>query len=153
MTQTAPQIGLVVIALFTLVKGLLLLLAGAGFLRLVDAEIDRVLSPLMDALHLNLHSRVLHALLLTIEALQRHAVLVMGFVSVSYASLLFVEGFGLWIEASWAAYLTVISTSILLPGEFHAVSREMSVMGMTVLAANVAIVIYLVRQLGMREMR
>lgn len=153
MTQPSSHSGLALIALFKLLKGLLLLLAGAGFLRLVDAEIDTFLSPLMDALHLGVHSRVIHALLLKVDALQQHSVLMMGLVSLSYAVLLFIEGFGLWIEASWAAYLTVISTSILLPGEFYAVTREMPMVGPAILVLNLVIVGYLVRQLGEQTLR
>ena len=32
-----------------------------------------------------------------------------------YAALLLAEGIGLWLELSWAAYLTVVSTSALVP--------------------------------------
>ena len=30
-----------------------------------------------------------------------------------------VEGVGLWLEFSWAAYLTVVSTSLLIPVEVY----------------------------------
>ena len=153
MTQTSPYSGLTVIALFKVVTGLIVLLAGAGFLRLADAGIDTFFSPLMDALHLGVHFRLLHALLLNVADLQHQAVPVMGLVSLSYAALLFVEGFGLWVESSWAAYLTVISMSIMLPGECHAVIRDLSVTGLSVLAVNVLIVGYLVRRLGGQTLR
>ncbi len=148
MRQNSPHSGLALIALYKLLKALLLLLAGAGFLRLADIEIDTFLSPLMEALQLSHHLRVIHALLLKVEVLQHQSVLMMGLVSLSYAALLFVEGFGLWMEVSWAAYMTVITTSLLLPGEFHAVTRDVSLTGLTVLVVNLIIVGYLVRQLG-----
>ena len=72
----------------------------------------------------------------------------MSLVSLGYAALLFAEGFGLWSETSWAAYLTVVSTCVLLPGEFHAVVREWSMAGLAVLAVNIVIVGYLVRRLA-----
>ena len=82
-----------------MLKGVLLLLAGAGFLRWVDPEIETALSPLLDTLHLSLHTRLLHAATLHVQALQPHSLLMMGLISLTYATLLFVEGFGLWIEA------------------------------------------------------
>lgn len=144
----SDQSSLAPIALFKLLKGLLLLLAGAGFFRWVDPEIDSSLAPVLDTLHLSTHTQLLHAFVLRVDALQRHSLFMMGLVTLGYAGLLFVEGFGLWIETSWAAYLTVICTSILLPGEFHAVFRELSVTGLAVLSVNVAIVAYLVRRLA-----
>jgi len=142
------QTSLAPIALFKLLKGLLVLLAGSGFLRWIDPEVDSGLSPVLDALHLNIHTRLLHALAITVDSLPRHSLLLMSLVSLGYAALLFVEGFGLWSETSWAAYLTVISTCILLPGEFHAVVGDWSMSGLGVLAVNIAIVGYLVRRLA-----
>jgi len=54
-------------------------------------------------------SRIMHALVLKVDALQPHTVLVAGFVSLGYAGLLLLEGFGLWLEHSWAAQLGVKS--------------------------------------------
>ncbi len=153
ITPVSHQSSLAPIALFKLLTGLLVLLAGAGFFRWVDPEIDTFLSPFLDALHLSTHTQLLHVLVLKVHVWQRHSLLMMGLISVGYAALLFIEGFGLWIETSWAAYLTVISTSVLLPSEFHAVVREISVTGLVVLAANVAIVGYLVRCLAEETLR
>lgn len=153
MIKSSSHSGLAVIALFKLLKGLVLLLVGAGLLRLVDTDIVTFLAPLMDVLHLNVHSRLLSALVAKVHALSPHSVLLMGYVSLLYAALLFTEGLGLWLEVAWAAYLTVISTSIFLPVEFYEVFRQVSVMHVAVLFINLAIVGYLVAQLGMRSMR
>lgn len=141
------------IALFKLLKGLLVLLAGSGFLRWIDPGIDSGLSPVLDALHLNIHTRLLHALAITVDSLPRHSLFLMSLVNLGYAALLFVEGVGLWSETSWAGYLTVISTCILLPGEFHAVVRDWSMSGLAVLVVNIAIVGYLVRRLAEDTLR
>ena len=148
MRKPSPHNGLAVIALFKLVKGLVLLLVGAGLLRLVDAEIATFLAPVMDLLHLHVHSRLLHFLLLKVTALSPHNVFLMAYASLLYAVLLLVEGFGLWLEASWAAYMTVISTSLFLPVELHEVVRHVTAMHVAVFLINVAIVVYLVAQLG-----
>lgn len=146
--MTRPhQTGLAFIAGFKVVKGLLLLLVGLGLLKLVHAEIATLFSLLIEALHLRADSRILHALVLKVDALQPHSVLVMGAISLSYAGLLLIEGVGLWLEVSWAAYLTVISTSLLLPFELYEVLQQVSAFRIGVLLLNLVIVVYLVSQL------
>lgn len=153
MIKPASDSGFAVIALFTLLKGLVLLFVGAGLLRLVDAEIATFLVPVMDMLHLQVHARLIHSLLLKLTALTPHNAFLMAEASLLYAALLFVEGFGLWIEASWAAFLTVMSTSVFLPVEFYEVMRQVSVMHVVVLCVNLVIVGYLVARLGLRPFR
>ena len=121
MTTRTHQTGLALIAVFKLVKGALLLLVGVGLLKLMHAEIATLFSRLIEALHLNADSRIIHALVLKVDALQPHSVLVVALVSLGYAGMLLLEGVGLWLERSWAAYLTVISTSLLLPFELYEV--------------------------------
>lgn len=152
-TPMPERMSLAPIALFKLLKGVLVLLAGSGFLRWIDPEIETLLSPVLDALHLSIHTQFLQALVLTVDSLPRHSLFLMSLVSVSYATLLFVEGFGLWSETSWAAYLTVVFTCLLLPSEFREVVRAWSMSGLAVLAVNIAIVGYLVRRLAEETLR
>ena len=147
MTTRSHQTGLAVIAVFKVVKGLLLLLVGLGLLKLVHAEIATLFSLLIEALHLNADSRIIHALVLKVDALQPHSVLVAGLVSLGYAGLLLLEGVGLWLERSWAAYLTVISTSLLLPFGLYEVIDRVTILRAGLLILNLVIVLYLIRQL------
>ena len=144
---TPPKNGVAFIAGFKLVKGFLLLLVGLGLLKLVHAEIATLFSLLIEALHLHADSRILHALVLKVDALQPHTVLVMGVISLGYAGLLLIEGVGLWLEVSWAAYLTVISTSLLLPFELYEVLQRVSAFQIGALLLNLVIVVYLISQL------
>ena len=58
------------IALSKLVKGALLLLVGLGLLKLMHADIATLFSRLIEALHLNSDSRIMHALVLKVDAAQ-----------------------------------------------------------------------------------
>ena len=147
MTTRPHHTGLAAIALFKLIKGSLLLLVGAGLLKLVHAEIATLFSLLLEALHLTADSRIIHALVLKVDALQPDSVLVAGLVSLGYACLLLLEGVGLWLERAWAAYLTVISTSLLLPFELYEVIERVTILRVGVLVLNIVIVLYLVNQL------
>ena len=118
--------GMVLIAGFKVVKGLLLLLVGLGFLRLVHAETATLFSKLLEALHLNAESHILHAVVLQVDALRPESILTLGAVSMLYAGLLLTEGLGLWFERSWAAYLTVISTSLFIPFELYEIVERIT---------------------------
>jgi uncharacterized membrane protein (DUF2068 family) len=147
MTTRPHQTGLAAIAVFKLVKGMLLLLVGLGLLKLMHADIATLFSRLIEALHLNADSRIIHALVLKVDALQPHSVLVAALVSLGYAGMLLLEGIGLWLERPWAAYLTVISTSLLLPFELYEVIDRVSMIRVGVLVLNLVIVLYLLIQL------
>ena len=147
MTARSHHTGLAAIAVFKLVKGLLLLAVGLGLLKLVHADIATLFSLLIEALHLNADSRIIHALVLKVDALQPHTVLLAGLVSLGYAAMLLLEGVGLWLEFSWAAYLTVVTTSLLLPFELYEVFEQVSMLRVGVLLLNLAIVLYLISQL------
>ncbi len=145
--------GIVLIAGFKLLKGMLLLIVGLGLFKLVHAEVATLFSRLLEGLHLNTDSRVLHALVLRVDALQPDTILVMGFVTIAYAVLLLVEGVGLWFEKAWAGYLTVISTSLFLPFELYEVIKRVTALRVIVLLLNVVIVVYLIRQLKLHTLQ
>ena len=153
MTTRSCHTGLAVIAVFKVVKGLLLLLLGLGLLKLMHAEIATLFSLLIEALHLNADSRFIHALVLKVDALQPNSVLLAGLISLGYAGMLLVEGIGLWMELTWAAYLTVVSTSLLLPFELYEVVEQVSLLRIGVLLLNLVIVAYLISQLKRHTLR
>ena len=82
-----------------------------------------------------------------------HTLFLMAYASLLYSVFLLIEGCGLWLEASWAGYMAVISTTVFLPVEFYDVLRQISVVHVTMLLFNVAIVGYLVAQLERRSLR
>lgn len=66
--------------------------------------------------------------------------------------MLLLEDVGLWLERSWAAHLTVISTSLLLPFEPYEVIDRVSIVRIGVLLLSLVIVLYLVSQLKLHAM-
>jgi uncharacterized membrane protein (DUF2068 family) len=153
MTARSHYTGLAVIAVFKLVKGLLLLLLGLGLLILVHAEIATLFSLLIEAFYLNADSRLILAMVLKVDALQPHSVLLAGLVSLGDAGMLLVEGIGLWLEFTWAAYLTVVSTSLLLPFELYEVFEQVPILRVGVLLLNLIVARYLINQLRRHTLR
>lgn len=68
----------------------------------------------------------------------------LGIVSLAYAALFSLEGYGLWRERRWAEYLTIVTSSLLLPFEFIAVMHHVTPVRTGVLLANAVIVAYLI---------
>ncbi len=64
-----------------------------------------------------------------------------------YAGLFATEGTGLLLRKLWAEYLTIIITSSFIPLEIYEMAHHRSVVKGIVIAANVAIVIYLIWKL------
>ena len=145
--------GIAAIAVFKLFKGSLLLLLGLGLLEVMHADIATLFSRLLEALHLKADIRWVHALVLKVDALHPHSILMAGLVSFGYAALLLAEGIGLWLEVSWAAYVTVVSTSALIPLELYELIVRVTLTRVLLLAVNLVIVVYLVRQLKHHTLR
>ena len=144
---------MVAIAVFKLVKGSLLLLLGVGLLEMMHADLARVFSLLLETLHINADTRLMHALVLKIDALQPHSLQLAGLISLSYAALLLAEGIGLWLEFSWAAYVTVVSTSLLVPFEVYELVEQITLTRIILLVVNLLIVVYLITQLKHHVLR
>jgi uncharacterized membrane protein (DUF2068 family) len=141
------QAGMVLIAGVKIVKGVLGMVLGLGLLKLVHADVATLFSQLLEALNLGADSRLIHALVLKVDALQPQSLLTMSVASFTYGGLELTEGLGLWFERAWAAYLTVISTSLFIPFELYEIVEKVTVLRVGALLGNVAIVLYLISQL------
>jgi uncharacterized membrane protein (DUF2068 family) len=64
-----------------------------------------------------------------------------------YAGLFLTEGIGLWLLKRWAIWFTVIITGSFLPVEIYELARHPSAGRIGLLAINLALVAYLIRQI------
>ena len=142
--KTTPT--LLLIALFKLIKGILLLAVGIGALKLLHRDIAQTVAHWVDILRVDPDNRLIHRLLtriLSVTPAQLRAASAGTFV---YAGLLLTEGLGLLFRKRWAEYFTIITTAGLIPIEVYELSRRVSTAKVAVLIINVAIVAYLVRR-------
>jgi uncharacterized membrane protein (DUF2068 family) len=75
--------------------------------------------------------------------LKRESVTLLLVMAVAYALIEGVEAVGLWRERRWAEYLTVVATAGFLPLEIHELMRKVTVLRVSALVINLAIVVYL----------
>jgi uncharacterized membrane protein (DUF2068 family) len=141
--QKSP-ITLLLIALFKLVKGLLLLAVGIGAVKLLHRDIAETLSDWVDFLRVDPDNRYIHGILarlLNLSPGQLKAASVGTFI---YAGLLLTEGVGLLLRKRWAEYFTIITTAGLIPLELYELAKHVTAAKIAILIINIAIVVYLV---------
>jgi uncharacterized membrane protein (DUF2068 family) len=135
---------LLLIALFKLVKGLLLLAVGIGAVKLLHRDIAETLSDWVDFLRVDPDNRYIHGILarlLNLSPGQLKAASVGTFI---YAGLLLTEGVGLLLRKRWAEYFTIITTAGLIPLELYELAKHVTAAKIAILIINIAIVVYLV---------
>ena len=135
------------IALFKLLKGILLIGVGVAALKLLHTDIASLVERWAAMLGFDQNSRFVGRALFTAAALTPNRVrdLIVG--SFLYAGLFLTEGIGLWLLKRWAIWFTVIITGSFLPVETYELAWHPSAGRIGLLAINLALVAYLIRQI------
>jgi len=76
--------------------------------------------------------------------LRRGTLGVLALTAIVYCVLEGTEAVGLWYERRWAEYLTVIATAGFLPFEVYELTKRVTIVRITALVVNVAVLVYLV---------
>ncbi|HEY3657872.1 MAG TPA: DUF2127 domain-containing protein [Steroidobacteraceae bacterium] len=151
----APRFGMLrTIALYKLLKVLLLLLAAYGELRLHDASLSAKLVTWAEARPSGLEHEAVTRILEWFSGLSESKIHALRFVTFTYAAVFAVEGIGLWMQKRWAEWLTTIITASLIPLEIWEFVHRPNLGKAAVVIANTAIVAYLfwhVRARGQRK--
>jgi uncharacterized membrane protein (DUF2068 family) len=131
------------IAFFKLLKALALIAVGIAALNLVHTDVASILEKRVAMLGLGAGSPYVGRVLLEAAALTPTKIMDLAVGSFIYAALFLTEGIGLWLLKRWAAWLTVIITSSLVPVEIYQIYRHPTALKVLVLIINIAIVAYL----------
>ncbi len=134
------------IALFKLLKGLLLLVIAATEIRLLHHDTTRTLINLARVLHVDSDNHYPHGLLAWLLNIDEEELRLLSVGTVMYSTLFSVEGIGLWFARTWAEYLAILSTAGLIPVEFYELMKKASAIKGAILLLNITIVLYLLRR-------
>jgi uncharacterized membrane protein (DUF2068 family) len=140
-------VALRLIALFKLLKGLLLTTVGLAALRLIHADVAALVTVWADRLNIDPQNRHLGHVLVRLASVDAHALILVATGSFAYAALLITEGIGLWLKRRWAEYFTIIVTGSFVPLEIYELTRRWTLIRLAAFGLNVLIVWYLTRQL------
>jgi uncharacterized membrane protein (DUF2068 family) len=139
------------IALYKLVKVIILLLAAWGEVQLHDATLSAKILSWAAARPRGLeHDLVTHALS-WFSGLSESRVHALRLITLTYAGVFAIEGIGLWMQRRWAEWLTVVITASLIPLELWELIHKPSLGAVAVLLANCLIVGYLYWHVSMRQ--
>ncbi len=142
--------GLRLIGAFKLVKAAALLGSFAIFLKLVRHDPIQTVIHWALKLHVDLANAYLRSLLAHLLDLDVHRLELIAAGVMAYVVLFVAEGIGLLLGRLWAQYLTVVETAGFIPLELYEIVSGPDTVRIVVLAANVAILTYLIVRLGTR---
>ncbi|MGA2431685.1 MAG: DUF2127 domain-containing protein [Candidatus Acidiferrum sp.] len=131
------------IALFKLLKAVLLIAVGVGAFKLVHTDITGVLAEWAARLGLDPGSRYVGRAILKSATLTPSKIKDLGVGSFIYAGLFLTEGIGLWLVKRWAEWFSIIITSSLVPVEIYEIHRHFTAPRVLALLINIAVVGYL----------
>jgi uncharacterized membrane protein (DUF2068 family) len=138
---------LTLIALFKFFKAALLVVLAFALLHLRHPQVSEHFVSWLRAFPFATGHQLISDLIETILGTTERAIGVFGGIALGYAVLYAIEGFGLWRNAHWAEYLTVISTCLLIPIEIWEILRHPTALKWLTLVINLSIVVYLVHLL------
>jgi uncharacterized membrane protein (DUF2068 family) len=139
--------GLVLIAAFKLLKGVVLLAVGIGALRLLHKDVAAVADHWINAFRVDPHNRYLHWLLAKLPMVDDRKLKELSVGTFIYSAIFLTEGTGLAFHKRWAEYFTIITTASFLPLEVYEIVRHATIAKNVALLINIAVVLYLVREL------
>ncbi len=142
--------GLVLIAAYKLLGALLFVAIGVGALRLLHKDIYDVVWRMIGDLKMNPESRFVNFLFEKAELLNDPLLRRIGFGAFCYAAVGVLEAIGLYLEKTWAEFLTLIITASFLPFEVHELMHRLTWVRVGLLVANILVLLYLIWMLGER---
>jgi uncharacterized membrane protein (DUF2068 family) len=126
---------------------------GVGAFRLLHKDVGDVLEKLAYHLRFNPESKFINFLLVKSSILNERLLKRLVEVFFIYASLDLIEGIGLYLEKTWAEYLTLTITASFLPWEVYEIFHRITLLRVGLLTLNALVFVYLLKLVTARGMR
>jgi uncharacterized membrane protein (DUF2068 family) len=146
-----PPIGLRSIAFFEAVKGILVLAAACGLLSLRHTDLHEATDAFLLRHGINPERHYMRLAIEGVAKATHHHVGEIAVLGFAYATVRFIEGYGLWRERHWAEWFAVISAGLYLPLELTHFGRHPSYFNAAVILVNMLIILYLANLLGQQR--
>lgn len=147
MGRHIPRIGLKSFAFFEAVKGLLVLVVGAGLLALIHRNIQYEAADIVRFFHLNPARHYPEIFIRTISNFDSTHLWFLSLSAILYAIIRLAEAYGLWHNRLWALWFAVASDGLFLPMELFELIERVTIPRLFILLLNVALLVYLIRHM------
>jgi uncharacterized membrane protein (DUF2068 family) len=141
---------LLLIALFKLLKGILLVIVAIGALRMLHKDVSAMVMHWIDVLRVDPDNRFIHRIIERSFGIHAKQLKEISAGTFFYSGILLTEGIGLLMRKHWAEWFTVISTGVFIPLEVYEMYRRFTWIRLLVMLVNIGIVWYLVRRIRRR---
>jgi uncharacterized membrane protein (DUF2068 family) len=141
---------LLLIGIFKLLKGVALLIAGFGVLRLLHRDVASTVQHWIEVLRVDQDNRFIHRALLRVFRVTPKQLRELSVGTFIYAGIFLTEATGLLARKHWAEYMTLISTGLFIPLEVYEIFQHFTWMKIAVTAINALIVVYLAARINRR---
>ena len=131
------------IGVFKLLKGVLLIAVAISVFKLVHKDLAAEIIDFSRKLHIAPGNQIVQRLIDRVLTVTQRQLVVLGIVLLAYSMMFLIEGTGLLLLKPWAEWMTVITTSGLVPFEVYEMIRKVSWLKATALFVNVVIAVYL----------
>jgi uncharacterized membrane protein (DUF2068 family) len=135
--------GVGIVAVVEAAKGALVLGAGLELFALVHRDVQAIAERIVGHFHFNPASRYPRILLDAAGALSDERLMVLAMGAIAYATVRFIEAYGLWLRRRWAEWFAVVAGGLYIPIEIYELVRRVTWIRFGLLAVNVAVVVYL----------
>lgn len=138
----SSRLGLRAVASFEALKGIVVLALGVALLFVHQHAEDYAVN-LLFHLHIDLDRRVSHMLLDAATKLSDARLLTIALAAMTYSTVRFIEGWGLWNRRVWAEWFALLSGALYLPWEILKLVERVDWQRVAVLVINIGIILYM----------
>jgi uncharacterized membrane protein (DUF2068 family) len=131
------------IGAFKVFKAILLIAAAISVFNLIHKDLADVIVKWARRLHIAPGTRLVEHLLERVLTITQQQLFVVGVILLVYAAMFTVEGVGLLLLKHWAEWMTVITTSGLIPFEIYEMIQQPSWLKALAMVVNITIAVYL----------
>jgi len=143
-----PPLGfMAVIAAYKLLKAVASIAGAIFILRVRNRDLEEVAWRMLE--RIGAHSEKWFAVhvLDFIATLNPKKLLTVALIMLGYSIIYTLEGVGLFMEKTWAEWLTIIQTGLLMPWELYEIAKRPSLAHFGIFTANLIVVLYLIWRL------
>lgn len=136
--------GVRAIAVFEGIKGSLVLLAGCGLLSLLHRDLQAAAETIVRHSHLNPARHYPRVFIEAAAHTNDGRLRSLAALAFLYASVRFIEAYGLWRMRAWAEWFAILSGAIYLPIELYELLKRPTWVRAAILFLNLLVVLYLI---------